>query len=235
MTKRQRCAFHPALPADTPCERCGRLFCADCVRDWNGRALGPVCRRARIRRRVTIGAIVALMLSAPVAVILWGFDQRRKLGPDRHRIRFRERLLGRYPNATETRLRQARSLIRAGRLGRAEKELDRILGDHPRHLGGLLERARLAQRRHRHDQVLRWAGRAAIVAPGSVTARMLLARAHLALHRPDKAEATLRAGLKRNPRAVELTLMLADLLYRSVGVHAELGGTIWMELMASFL
>jgi len=209
---RPRCPFHPALPADTPCERCGRLFCSHCVRDWNGRALGPLCRKARIRRRIGIAAILAVMLSLPAAVIIWGVDQRLKHGPDHARIRQRKRLLDKFPNAPETRLRLARSLLRSGRRDQAIRELDRLLKRRPTHLGALLLRTRIAREDRDYEATLRWSNRALITAPASRIARRAQAQAFVALGQPDKAEASLREGLRRSPRATELALQLANLL-----------------------
>lgn len=213
-SKKHHCPYHPGVPADTPCARCGRLFCPDCVRDWNGNPLGPLCRKARVRRRIIIGAIVAAMLAAPAVVIVWGFDQHRRYGDQRHRIRQRQKLLQRFPKATGVRLRLARDLIRAGRHAEARAELDRLLKRHPKHLSGLLTRGALATAEGDHEGALRYAVRGLAVTPRSRAARLAVARAHLTLGRRDKAEATLRAGLKLDPRSADLALELAAILTR---------------------
>jgi tetratricopeptide (TPR) repeat protein len=212
VSRKHSCPYHPGVVADTPCARCGRLYCTDCVKDWNGKGLGPLCRRDRVRRRVLIGAVVAVMLVAPAAVIVWGFDQHQRYGAARHRVRYRQKLLKRFPRSTGLRLRLARDLVRAGQRKKARAELDHLLRDHPRHLGGLLARGRLAAAERDRAGALRYAVRALLGAPRSWAARLAVARAHLALGRPDKAEATLRAGLKRDPRAADLALLLADIL-----------------------
>jgi tetratricopeptide (TPR) repeat protein len=159
-----------------------------------------------------IGAVVAAMLAAPAAVIVWGFDQHRRYGAERHRIRQRGKLMDRFGASAELRLRQARALARAGQRGEARAELDRLLKDHPRHLGGLLARARLAAGDKDHASALRYSNRALLVAQRSGTARLLVAHAHLALGRPDRAETTLRAGLALEPRAAPQALLLARIL-----------------------
>ncbi len=212
--RKRACAYHPAVVADTPCERCGRLYCADCVKDWNGKRLGPQCRRERVRRRVLIGVVVAVMLAAPAGVILWGYDQYSRYGSARHRVRARQKMLRRFPHSAGIRLRLAQDLIRASRPKQAKAQLDRLLKDHPKHLGGLLTRARLATAERDHSGALRYSVRALISTPRSRAAHLAVARAHLALRRPDKAEATLRAGLKRDPRALDLTSELVAILTR---------------------
>jgi len=212
---KSECPYHPGVPADTPCERCGQNFCPDCIKHWNGKGLGPRCRRARVQRRLIIGAVVAVMLTMPAVVIVWGYDQHRRYGAARHRIRARQRLLLQFPRSAELRLRLAQDLLRASKPNQARAELDRLLKDHPRHLGGLLTRGRLAAVEGDHADTLRYNTRALLVAPRSRAARLAVARAHLALGRPDKAEAALRAGLKSDPRATDLALELADLLART--------------------
>lgn len=212
---RKHCPYHPEVVADTPCERCGRQFCPDCVKDWNGKALGPLCRRDRVRRRVLIAGVVAVMLALPAVAIVWGYDQYRRYGSARHRVRARQKLLRQFPHSAEIRLRLARDLLRASKPAEARAELDRLLKDHPSHLGGLLTRGRLATKLGDHSGALRYAIRALLAAPRSRAARLTVARAHQALGRPDKAEETLRAGLKRDPRATDLALELANLLAKT--------------------
>jgi len=214
-SRKRSCAYHPEVVADTPCERCGRLFCTDCVKDWNGKALGPLCRRERQRRRVLIGAVVAVMLAGPAAVIVWGFDQYHRYGAARHQIRSRRNLLRKFPRSAGIRLRLARDLLRASKRDEARAELDRLLKDHPGHLGGLVTRGEMARAEGDHAGALRYATRALIAAPRSRAARLAVARAHLALGRIDKAVDTLRAGLKRDPRATDLAVDLADILAKT--------------------
>ncbi len=209
---RRDCPYHPGVPADTPCERCGQRYCPECVKNWNGKALGPLCRKARVRRRVIIGAIVAVMLAAPAVVIVWGFDQHQRYGAHRHTIRNRQKLLKRYPRSAPIRLRLVRDLLRAGRTKQARQELDRLLKMHPKHVGALMVRAELARKTHDREGALRYATRALIAAPRSRSARLAVSRAHRDLGRADKAEATLAAGLKADPRATDLALELAALL-----------------------
>jgi tetratricopeptide (TPR) repeat protein len=211
-SRKRSCAYHPGIVADTACERCGRLFCAECVKSWNGKDLGPLCRRERVRRRVVIGFVLAVMLAAPAAVIVWGYDQHRRYGSARHRVRARQKMLQRFPHSAGIRLRLAQDLLGASRPNQAKTELDRLLKDHPNHLGGLLTRSRLATAQRDHSGALRYAIRALLSTPRSWAARLAVARAHLALERPDKAETTLRAGLKRDPRALNLTLELVSIL-----------------------
>lgn len=211
-SRKRSCAYHPELVADTPCDRCGRLFCAECVQDWNGKALGPLCRRERVRRRVLIGVVIAVMLAGPAAVIVWGFDQHHRYGAARHRIRSRQKLLRKFPRSAGLRLRLARDLLRASKRNEARAELDRLLKDHPQHLGGLLTRGQVATAERDHAGALRYAIRALLAAPRSRAARLAVARAHLALGRTDKATDTLRAGLKRDPRAADLAMELAAIL-----------------------
>ncbi len=213
-SRKRACAYHPGVVADTPCERCGRLFCADCVKDWNGKNLGPQCRRDRLRRRLLIGVVVGVMLAAPAAVILWGYDQYSRYGSARHRVRARQKMLKRFPHSAGIRLRLAQDLLRASRPKQAKAELDRLLKDHPKHLGGLLTRARLATAEGDHAGALRYSIRALISTPRSYAAHLAVARAHQRLERPDKAEAVLIAGLKRDPRALDLTWELVGLLTR---------------------
>ena len=212
MTKRAGCAYHPELPADTRCDRCGRMFCPDCIREWNRRQICPVCRQNRMRRRVLIAAVVAGMLALPAAGIIWGVHQRLTLGPDHARIRQRQRLLELFPDSPEIRLRLAHDFLQTGRVARARRELHKIIRRHPNHVGALYTLARLAHEKGDHREVLKWTGRVLIHARAATPARRLHAEAQVALGRPDKAEATLRAGLEANARATPLALMLSDLL-----------------------
>ncbi len=208
------CPYHPEVPADSSCQRCGRRYCADCLRDSGGVSLGPCCRGARLRRRLVVGAIVALMFAAPAAAILWGFQQRLRYGRHRHRIRARQKLLERFPTAAGVRLRLAQDLLRAGRRQQARDELDRLLKTRPSHIGGLLLRARMATQDRDHEAALRYASRALLAAPRSRAARLAVARAHLALGRPDRAERSLAEGLRTDPGGADISLELAALLRR---------------------
>ncbi len=211
-SRKRSCPYHPGVVADTPCDHCGRLFCTDCVKSWNGKHLGPGCRRDRVRRRVLIGIVVAIMLAGPAAVIVWGYDQHRRYGSARHRIHARQKMLQKFPHSAGIRLRLAQDLLGASRPKQAKTQLDRLLKDHPKHLGGLLTRGRLATSEGDHSGALRYCTRALLSVPRSQAARLAVARAFLALERPDKAEATLRAGLKRTPRSLNLTLELVSIL-----------------------
>lgn len=68
--------------------------------------------------------------------------------------------LQRAPEAVVPRLNLARLEILAGNLAAAEKEVETILGKHPKHVGALLYRAQIAKKRGDTVSELRWLERA---------------------------------------------------------------------------
>lgn len=220
-----RCSRHPERPADQRCARCGRFHCEACLGVCGEALLCPACRRARRGRRLRVGAVVALMVGLPAVVIAWGLWRKLETGPnpggsadDGRRSRAGsagERRRGPRGAATQKRrMRQARALVKAGRIAQARQRLQRVLRRAPEHPGALQLLARLARRERQPRELLRLTTRLLRRAPGAQTARLWQAEAFDRLDHPTRAEATLREGLRVAPRAARLALALAARLER---------------------
>ncbi len=211
MTPPPHCAVHPGQPADGVCARCRNAFCSECLRPWDGRHLCPACRRVRIRKRLLVAGIVTVMVGVPAAIVAWSVWDR--LQPPRPSARHTSPARNRQRAAVQrARLRRAEALRRAGRIRRAQAQLQQILAQDPRHLGALHLLARIARTQQRPNEVLRLTSRILLHAPASADARLWQAEAYGRLELPGKAEATLRTGLTAAPRSARIALALSDLL-----------------------